>query len=68
MHRSNEIWVMSRFVIYTLHLHCSGLIFEDERQSAPLTEALHCTSTRRASLRYAGETGTRDPLQQGMGE
>ena len=34
---------------------------EDERQSAPLTETLYCTSTRRASSRYAGETGEQTP-------
>ena len=33
---------------------------EDRRQSAPLTETLYCTSTRRASSRYAGETGKRN--------
>ena len=33
---------------------------EDKRQSAPLTETLYCTSTRRASSRYAGETGKRN--------
>ena len=37
---------------------------KDERQSAPLTETLHYTSTRRAPSRYAGETGTGKPLQQ----
>ena len=50
---------MSRFVIFTVYLFCSGLNNEDERQSAPLTETLYCTSTRRVSSRYAGETGTR---------
>ena len=33
---------------------------EDRRQSAPLTETMYCTSTRRASSRYAGETGKRN--------
>ena len=42
-----------------MYLLCSGLNNEDERQSAPLTETLYCTSTRRASSRCAGETGTR---------
>jgi len=37
---------------------------EDERQSAPLTGTLYCTSTHRASSRYAGETGTRKPPKQ----
>ena len=37
---------------------------EDERQSTPLTGTLYCTSTRRASSRYAGETGTRKTPQQ----
>ena len=41
---------------------------EDERQSAPLTETLHCTSTRRASSRYAGETETRKPPKQRIRE
>ena len=45
---------MSRFAIYTVYLLRSGLNNEDERQSSPLTETLHCTSTRRASSRYAG--------------
>ena len=31
------------------------------KRPSPLTETLHCTSTRRASSRYAGETGTRKP-------
>ena len=31
------------------------------RRGAPLTETLHCTSTRHASSRYAGETGRRKP-------
>ena len=52
---------MSRFAISTVYLLCSGLDNEDERQSAPLTKALYCTSTRRVSSRYAGETGTRKP-------
>ena len=42
---------------YTVHILCSGLNSEDERQSALLT--LYCTLTRRASSRYSGETGTR---------
>ena len=50
---------MSPFAIYTLYLLCSGLNNEDGRQSAPLAEAMYCTSTRRASSRCAGETGTR---------
>ena len=60
---------MPRFEIYTVHLLCSGLNNEDERQSAPLplTETLYCTSTRRASSRYAGETGTRKPPKQRIG-
>ena len=55
---------MSRIKIYTVYLLCSGLNNEDERQSAPLTETLHCTSTRRISPRYAGETGTKKPPNQ----
>ena len=43
-----------------MYLLCSGLNNEDERQSAPRTETLYCTSTRRASSRYAGETGTNE--------
>ena len=35
---------------------CSGLNNGGEGQSASFTEALCCTSTRRASSRYAGET------------
>ena len=46
----------------------SGLNNEDGRQSAPFTETLYCTSTRRASSRYAGEIGTRNPPQQRMKE
>ena len=41
-----------------MYLACCGLKNEDERQSAPLTETLHCTSTRRASSRFAGGAGT----------
>ena len=48
---------MSRFAIYTVHLLCSGLNNEDERQSAPLTETLHCTSMRRAKSRIMGLHG-----------
>ena len=51
---------MSRFVIYTVYLLCSGLDNEDERQSGPLTETLYCTPMRRASSRY----GTRKTPQQ----
>ena len=57
---------MSRFAIFNVHLLCSGLNNEDVRQSAPLTDILHYTPTRRASSRYAGETGTRKPPQQRM--
>ena len=39
-----------------MYLPCSGLNNEDEGKSAPLTEALYCTSTRRALSRYARET------------
>ena len=49
--------------MYTVYLLCSGLNNEDERQGAPLTETLFCTSMRRASSRYEGETGTRKTLQ-----
>ena len=59
---------MSRFEIYTVHFLSSGLNNEDEKQSATLHETLYCTSTRRASSRYAGETGMRKPPQQRMGE
>jgi hypothetical protein len=59
---------MSRFVIYKVHLLCSGLNNGDGRPSAPLTDILYRTSTRRASSRYAGETGTRKPPQQRMRE
>ena len=59
---------MSRVELYTVCLLCSGLDNEDKRQSAPLAETLHCTSTRRASPRYVGEAGTRKPLQQKMRE
>ena len=45
---------------FIVHLLCSGLNNEDERQSAPLTETLFCTPTRRASSRCAGETGARE--------
>ena len=38
---------MSWFVICTVHLLRSGLNNEDGIQSAPLTETLYCTSTRR---------------------
>ena len=48
---------ISLIVISTVYLFCSGLDNEDGRHSAPLTETLHCTSTRRESSRYAGETG-----------
>ena len=48
---------MSQFAICTVYLRSSGSVNEDERQSAPLTETLLCTSTRRASSCYAGETG-----------
>ena len=44
--------------IYTVYLLCSDLNNEEKRQSAPLTETLYYTSTRRASSRYAGETAT----------
>jgi len=37
---------------------------DNERQPPPLSGALYCTSTRRASSRYAGETGTRKPPEQ----
>ena len=55
---------MPRFKVYTVYLLYSGLDNEDERQSTPLTVTLHCAFTRRVSLRYAGETGTRKPPQQ----
>ena len=58
---------MSRLVIFTVYLLCSGLDNEEERQSAPLTDALYCTSTRRASSRYTGETGTRKPQKALVG-
>jgi hypothetical protein len=45
---------MSRFIICTVSSLCCGLNNEDERQSASLTGALYCTSTRYASSRYAG--------------
>jgi len=48
---------------FKVHLLCSGLNNEDERQSAPFTETLYFTPTR-----YAGETGTRKPPQQRMRE
>ena len=41
---------------------CSGLNNEDGRQSAPLTEILHCTSTRHAS--YAKRGGGHELPQQ----
>ena len=59
---------MSRFEIYTVYLFCSGLDNEDEGQSAPLIETMNFTSTRRTSSRYAGETGTRKPPAQRIGE
>ena len=59
---------MSRFVIYKVHLLYSGLNNEDERQSTPITETMHCTSTCHVPSRYAGETGTRKSLQQRMRE
>ena len=49
-------------------LLCSGLNNVGGRQSAPLTETMYYTSTRRASSRYAGETRTRKPPQRRMGE
>jgi hypothetical protein len=58
---------MSRFVICTVYLLCSGLGNGDERQSAPLTKTLYCTSALRASSRYAGETGTRKPQNREYG-
>ena len=61
MRRSNVTWVY--VAVCNIHgvLLCSGLNNEDERQSAPLTEVLYCTSTRRPSSRYAGETGASTP-------
>jgi hypothetical protein len=52
------------YVTWVLDLLCSGLDNEDERQSAPLTEALYCTSTRRASSRCAWETAGKRKLPQ----
>ena len=52
---------MSRFAIYTVYLLCRGFSNGDGRHSTPLTETLYCTSTRRTSSRYTGETGTRKP-------
>jgi len=64
-HKPRLHGLMSQFVIRTAHLLCSGFDYEDGRQSAPLTETLtlHCTSTRHATSRYAGEAVTRKPPQ-----
>ena len=45
---------MSRFVTCAVGLFSSGLNNKDKRQGAPRTETHYCTSTRRASSRYAG--------------
>ena len=46
---------------------CSGLNNEDERQSAPLTGALYCTPTRRASTGYTGRN-EETPTAENEGE
>ena len=63
MNRPNETWLMPWFEmrtsVYPLQ-RLGKMICDDKRRSASFSEAMYCTSTRRASSRHAGETGTRN--------
>ena len=48
---SMQLGLMSRFEIYTVYLLRNGLNNEDQRQSASLTETLHCTIKLLIALR-----------------
>ena len=55
---------MSRFLIHTKCLLCSGLNNEDERQSAPLTGALCCFHAPRLDALRGGDWNEETPVTE----